>query len=207
MKRHLITILISVIVLLGISACQRSASTAPEGAGLPTAVIPESNIAAQPTMPPIEFPAISGATPEPVVQPTQEPQIATPEVRPDTGQLDTGSVEVVPATYTLKKGEFPFCIARRYNVDPFELLSINNLTLGQIFYPNLVLTMPTSGAVFPTTRALHAHTLTYTVTSSLETPRTIACYFGDVDPDLLASINELDSADVTLSAGTVLTIP
>lgn len=208
MKRLSITILICTVVLLGISACTRSASTAPDGAGLPTSISPDNNIFGQPTLPPIEFPIQPAVTtPEPVVQVTPLPAVVTQVVVPDTAQASGGSFEGVPATYLLQKGEFPFCIARRYNVDPFELLQINHLTLGQIFYPGLVLTMPTSGALFPAPRALHSHTDTYTVTSSLETLRTIACYFGDVDPDALASTNGLANADVPLTAGKILTVP
>ena len=209
MKRLFITILICAVALLGATACQRSASTAPEGVGQPTSVAPDSNIGSQPTMPVIEFPTEATATPEPVELPTAEPVVVTtPDTQPQVVQPDTTVHDgMAPTTYTLQKGEFPFCIARRYNVDPYELLQINGLTLGQIFYPGRVLTMPTSGAVFPTTRALHAHTASYTVTGAAETPRTVACYFGDIDPAAIVSANSLASADVLLSVGKVLTIP
>src|SRR5215207_5419710 len=57
-----------------------------------------------------------------------------------------------PATYTLQRGEFPYCIARRFDVNPEELLSLNGLSDGTIYYPNLSLRVPQSGS-FPGTRA------------------------------------------------------
>ena len=62
-----------------------------------------------------------------------------------------------PGSYTLQHGEFPYCIARRFNVDPAELLSLNGLANGDVYYPNLTLTIPQSGRPFPGIRALHSH--------------------------------------------------
>lgn len=208
MKRLSITILICAVALLGASACQRSASTAPEGVGQPTSNVPDSNIGSQPTLPVIDFPTEAVSTPEPVFQPTADPVVVTtPETQPEVIQADATVRDGIPATYTLQKGEFPFCIARRYNVDPYELLKINGLAPGQIYYAGRVLTMPTSGAVFPVARALRTHPANYTVTSTSETLRSVACVFGDVDPSALASANGLASADAPLTVGKVLSIP
>ena len=38
----------------------------------------------------------------------------------------------LPASYTIQKGEFPFCIARRFNVNPNEMLQITGLALHRI---------------------------------------------------------------------------
>jgi LysM repeat protein len=112
---------------------------------------------------------------------------------------------VRPASYTLQSGEFPYCIARRFDVNPDELLSINGLASGNIYYPNLTLKIPQSGS-FPADRALAAHPTTYTVSSSDETIFGVACRYGDVDPAVLASTNGLStSADLTL--GQQLKIP
>ena len=111
-----------------------------------------------------------------------------------------------PAEWTLKKGEFPYCIARRFDVDPEALLSLNGLASGNIFYANRTLRIPQSGS-FPGTRALRAHTPTYKVVSSSETVYSIACFFGDVRPEEIVRLNNLASADVVLTAGQELTIP
>src|SRR5689334_18632202 len=110
-----------------------------------------------------------------------------------------------PTEWTLHKGEFPYCIARRFDVDPEALLSLNGLAGGNIFYPNRTLKIPQTGS-FPGTRALRAHTPTYRVGSSIETVYSIACYFGDVRPEDIVRVNNLASADVVLTTGQELTI-
>ncbi len=109
-----------------------------------------------------------------------------------------------PATYTLQAGEFPYCIARRFNVDPDELLALNGLSDGQIFQPGLVLKIPQTGS-FPGDRALRPHPTTYTVAVN-DTLYSIACQFGDVDPFYLASYNNI-VAPYVLQTGKVLNIP
>jgi LysM repeat protein len=110
-----------------------------------------------------------------------------------------------PATYSLQAGEFPFCIARRFNVDPDQLLALSGLVDGVIYPPGTRLTIPQSGS-FPGDRMLQNHPTTYTVVSSAETIYSIACKFGDVYPDSIASSNGL-SAGAVLSAGQQLSIP
>lgn len=124
-----------------------------------------------------------------------------------SGPLPTSlPVGVRPPEYTLRPGEFPFCIARRFDVDPEELLRINGLSSGEIFYANRTLRIPQSGR-FPGNRALNAHTpgMTYTVPSSNQTIYTVACHFGDVDPGAIASANNLQGTSLTINQ--TLTIP
>ncbi len=112
---------------------------------------------------------------------------------------------VVPATHTLRRGEFPYCIARRYNIDPDDLLRANGLWRGMIYPGGLVLKIPTTADPFPTTRALRAHPASYTVKTG-DNIYIIACYYGDVDPLAIAAANGL-SAPYTLTPGAVLSIP
>lgn len=111
-----------------------------------------------------------------------------------------------PSTYTLQHGEFVFCIARRFNVDPDETLALNGLFDSQTLYPGLVLKIPQSGKPFPGNRMLRNHPATYTVTSSNETIYGVACEFGDIDPAAIAQANSL-SVGAALTAGQQLTIP
>jgi LysM repeat protein len=111
-----------------------------------------------------------------------------------------------PAEWELRKGEFPYCIARRFDVDPQALLSLNGLTNGNIFYPGRTLKIPQTGN-FPGTRALRNHPATYPVASASETVYSIACLYGDVRPEAIAQANNLASADVTLTSGQQLSIP
>jgi LysM repeat protein len=112
---------------------------------------------------------------------------------------------VRPATYTLQNGEFPYCIARRFNVDPDALLSASGLTSPDLYYPGLKLTIPQSGA-FPGGRMLASHPTTYIVGSSDETVYSVACKFGDIDPATIASANSI-SVSAKLTAGQKLQIP
>lgn len=111
-----------------------------------------------------------------------------------------------PAQYTLQKGEFPYCIARRFNVDPTALLAANGLTLAsaQDLQPGLLLNIP-SGPAFPGGRSLNVHPATYTVQVN-DTIYRIACHFGDVDPSQIAAANNI-SVTIPLTTGTVLNIP
>lgn len=111
----------------------------------------------------------------------------------------------LPASYTLQKGEFPYCIARRFNVNPGELLSINGLTTNSMVFPGMTLTIPQTGNTFPDGRELHSHPTDFTVRSG-DSIYTIACYFGDVDPLVIAKVNGL-SKPYSLTAGDSLQIP
>jgi LysM repeat protein len=109
-----------------------------------------------------------------------------------------------PATYTLQEGEFVYCLARRFDVDPAQILSLNGLAEGTTIYAGTVLKIPQSGS-FPGARALRNHPTTYTASAG-ETLYGVACEFGDVYPDSIATANGL-SVGTTLTAGQQLSIP
>lgn len=142
---------------------------------------------------------------------TATPQVSTNPAFTSTatlavnGTLPTSApVGSRPASYTLQRGEFPYCIARRFDVDPGQLLNLNGLSNGDIYYPNLTLKIPQSGS-FPGTRALRNHPSTYTA-SSTDTLYGIACLFGDVDPAAIAQANNI-SVGAALTSGQQLSIP
>ena len=110
-----------------------------------------------------------------------------------------------PATYTLQQGEFPFCIARRFNVDAGDLLSINGLNMNSHPAAGTVLTIPQSSTWSSGPRALIPHPTTYTVNAG-DSIYSIACTFGDVDPNAIIYANALQSP-YTLSSGQTLNIP
>jgi LysM repeat protein len=109
-----------------------------------------------------------------------------------------------PTTYTLQKDEFPYCIARRFNVDPADLVYNRN----SIYYQGLQLTIPQSGSwPDPSTRALRNHPDTYTVTGNADdTVYGVACKYGDVDPAAIAQNNGI-SVSAALTIGQQLKIP
>lgn len=151
----------------------------------------EPPVEPQPTEPapvepaPTEAPPVEGPTPIPVVVPTATPGI--------------------PSTYTVQGGEHPFCLARRFNVDPGELLRANGLGTNSTVFPGTTLNIPQTGNPFPGTRALRAHPTTHTVRAG-DTINSIACEYGDVDPSAIAFANSL-SAPYQLSAGQTIQIP
>ena len=129
----------------------------------------------------------------------------TPVVVPSGPTTTPVPAGVRPPTYILQADEFPYCIARRFNVDPEALLRASGLTSPDVYYAGLKLTIPQSGA-FPGDPALAAHPTTYTVASSSETVYSVACKFGNVYPDAIASTNGI-SVSAKLTAGQKLQIP
>lgn len=163
--------------------------------------VPGATPGAQVTPGPGETPG-AGITPLPT-QPGQ--QLPAPTQAAPATPLPVPPPLVVPATYTLQRGEFPFCIARRFNVDPGELLRVNGLSSYSVFSTGMVLRIPQSGNTFPGNRALQPHPASYTVGGG-DTIHTIACAFGDVDPDAIAYVNGL-TPPYRLTPGQVLQIP
>jgi LysM repeat protein len=224
-KRVLRTaILISGVLLLaiGMAACNRPASKSPTGAA--TATLAGGQLPTDQNMGVFEpfgtetAQANQGQPPQPPA--TQEPPAVTatsqqPEAQQPTEQGGGGQQPAsgnfptvtpgIPTTYTLQKGEFPFCIARRFNVNQTELLAINGLTLNSRPDVGFTLKIPQTGNHFVSQRALKAHPTTYTVKAG-DTIYTIACAFGDVSPDMIGLVNGL-SAPYNLSVGQTLQIP
>ncbi len=150
---------------------------------------------------PIQGPAAPGASPEPGLINPQQPPAQPAQVYPTQPIPPL----VVPASYTLQKNEYPFCIARRFNVDPAELLRLNGLSSYSVYSAGLALRIPQTGRTFPGNRSLQPHPTTYTAGPN-DTIFSIACAFGDVDPMAIAAVNGLQ-APYRLSPGQALQIP
>ncbi len=173
---------------------------------------------------PTDTPSAPGGTaitPQTGITPTSGTPIVVVSVTPGpatvivSGSSATPQTTVVvptisgglPTSYTLQAGEWPFCIARRFNVDPAELASLNGLVDSQIVQPGLVLQIPQTGNPFPGTRAWHNHPDTYTVSGNNDTTIFgVACYYGDILPQTIAQANNL-ALTTTLTVGQQLTIP
>ncbi len=166
----------------------------PQAVAVGTVITPQAGTVIAPTVG-------TPSTPTNAVATTPAAIISTPS-GPTTTPVPAG---VRPASYTLQNGEFPYCIARRFNVDPDALLRASGLTSPDLYYPGLTLTIPQSGA-FPGSRMLTSHPVTYSVPSSDETVYSIACKFGDIDPATIASANSI-SISAKLTAGQQLQIP
>jgi LysM repeat protein len=146
------------------------------------------------------------------VAPTTEGQ-AQPSAVPPTAEPTQPQAQVVvptktpglPSSYTLKSGEFPYCIARRFDVNPTEMLNLSGLPQSGTYPPGTVLKIPQSGGNFPGGRSLKDTPDTYTVSSG-DTIYSIACLYGKVDPNEIAYANTLTSP-YTLKVGQELYIP
>jgi LysM repeat protein len=123
---------------------------------------------------------------------------------------DSTNAGTRPVTYLTQIRESLPCIARRYDVDPVELLTLNpfadDVIYGETVYPHSILKIPQSGNPFPGARSLRYHPATITIASANETLMKIACQFGDVDPAHIAAANGL-SLDSPLIPGQQLLIP
>ncbi len=232
MKRGMLIASTLTLVMLITSACERSFSPAPAATFTPVpqnlfaSAVPTtigevaafatgSAIAQQTTSPGAPAPAVTatatlaavGVTPQAGVTATATPIVVTnptstlavPQVAPTTAPVTAGS------EYVLKPGEFPYCIARRFNVDPDAMLRLSGLSDGVLYDPGTVLKIPSTGP-FPGNRMLRNHPATYTVSQTGETVYGVACAFGDVNPADIASKNGI-SVDAALTAGQTLNIP
>jgi hypothetical protein len=146
---------------------------------------------------PIFFPSI---TPDVAPVPTNTP---APTVPP------TAEPVVAPTTYTLHEGEYPFCLARRFDIEWTSFVASNpnvNFTDSGAFYAGLKFSIPQGGAGFGAERVLIAHPGTYTVGVG-ESIYSVACSFGDVYPESIAQVNGLPNDDTAIPSGTLLQIP
>lgn len=215
-KKLILVTIIALAAIVLLSACERSAVPAQTSLTTPTSVSQAiSEVDAFKTQTAVgtvtalvmtmQAGPPSSSTNETPVTTEQGSAIPTstplpPGVNPNAATPTPGR----PATYTLQAGEFPYCIARRFNINPDDLLALNGIGDGQVFQPGLVLKIPQTGS-FPGERALKPHPATYTVAVN-DTIYSIACKYGDVDPFYLASYNGI-VAPYVLQTGKVLNIP
>jgi len=149
------------------------------------------------------------STPIVVINPTITPTATLAVTGPTSTLLPSGSR---PLTWTLQKEEFPYCIARRYGVDPEALLDASGLTSPDIYYAGLVLRIPQDPKDYWIeaalgSRALRNHPGSYTVTGNADTTvYGVACKYGDILPDQIAQANSISVAS-SLSVGQQLNIP
>jgi LysM repeat protein len=219
-RKLILLIVLAILSVLALSACVRSASKAPQATPTSEFPLPGSTedvfgqLSAFATQTAIAMNAPS-ATQEPAEPPTEppspeptqvapQPTEASPQSEPKPAPQFTLKQRPIPKTYTLRKGEHPYCIARRFNVNPITMLQLSGLSTSGSYPTGTVLTIPRSGS-FPGDRSLKKHPTTYTVQSG-DTLFTIACQFGDVWPEDIADANGL-KLNANLKVGQELYIP
>jgi LysM repeat protein len=123
----------------------------------------------------------------------QTPAAATPTVnaQPTSMPAAATSTPGLPGTYKIHEGETMYCLARRFDIDPVDILAANGDDPN--VYPDDVIKIPSNGAAFPGERALRPHTanMLFTVSADYDTIYKIGCYFGDVDPNRIIAANGL----------------
>jgi LysM repeat protein len=231
-KKLSVIFILSLAVMLLLVSCQRAASQAPvTSLATPTGTIATAVVVlptgmgqvqmigttqmiqtmtamAQTSIPGISLPTTtlvgSGGTPNTftLVAPIGVATTPAPGITPIA--IVATATPGRPSTYTLMPGEFPYCIARRFNVNPDDLMALNGLVEGETLQPGQQLLIPPTGT-FPGIRALHPHPAQYSVVVD-DTIYGIACHFGDVDPTSIAAANGL-SLSSPLITGQVLNIP
>jgi len=164
--------------------------------GTPTGATNTSSFSTVAVTPTVE--TTPGAQDTPATVPT-----ATQAVKLPSAPTSTPGV---PATYKIHEGETIYCLARRFDIDPVDILAVNNNDPD--VYPDDVISIPQAGDPFPGERALHPHTanMTFTVTADYNTIYKIGCYFGDVDPNRIIAANSLKDP-FTLNSGQKIVIP
>lgn len=199
-----------VLIVAALAACTRSASSDPLGEATEdpiesifSTVATQTALAAQDGVgggDEGELPATSTPTATVELSPTPEPTATTTLApTPETS---------VPSSYTLHEGEWPYCLARRFDIDPAALLAANGLSEAEAnnLSVGTNLTIPTDQiGTFGEARALRSHPSTYVV-SGTDTWYSIACQFGDVYPEAIAGANGR-SLDDALTGGEQIHIP
>jgi LysM repeat protein len=219
-KKIYSVVLVTILLGLVLTACARPASQAPAVTptsgtaeipfpipsnptvskdmitkGTQTALTPVAAAATPTAIVVVNTPAAT-QPPAPTTAPTKAP-VVVPTATPG-----------LPATYTIQKGEFPYCIARRFNLDLAGFLSTNGLTINSRIAEGTDLKIPT-GTTWDAgkygERSLKKHPDTYAVKTG-DTIFSIACSYGDVDPNAIILANNLQSP-FTVTSGQSLQIP
>ncbi len=228
-SKHYLVVAAILLLAIGLSACERSASSAMPGTeGGGEFPLPEAEVGTPSALEALEAittqtaivaesggdqnaaPQAEEAAPTEEVKPTETPQ---PEAQTEAEPVEQAEPEAepvvaeeydIPSSYTLQPGEFPYCIARRFDIAPAALLSANGLSSSSMTYPGTVLTIPQGAGNFNVgPRALRSHPTTYVVQSG-DTANSVACLFGDVDPRAIKAVNGIDGA---LPVGQTIQIP
>lgn len=201
MQKKVLNLAVPVLILgLILSACTLPASTPPPPTPTPTSLFPFP-VATEPDI----LSAIMTQTAQVedrAKSETETEEVEEPEIEPTRVPIPTLTR---PASYTLKKGEHPFCIARRFNLDVGQFLAVNGLNIDSKPSVGTTLQIPGSGNWNTGPISLKSHPTTYTVRTG-DTIYLIACQYGDVSPEAIIAANGLQEP-YSLTAGQTLQIP
>lgn len=210
MHKKLLTLLTVVVLMsVALSACTLHAYKPPSATATATSELPFHVISPNAMLTEIvsgtqTAQAVSGVPVQGTVQPT--PAATQPAVAPTATLVAIPTATPGrPATYIVQKGESQYCLARRFNLNPADLAALNGLSANAFLDPGMTLKIPQSGLWTFGDRALKSHPTSYKVAAG-DTIYSIACAFGDVDPNMIILANGLKDP-YTLTVGQTLQIP
>lgn len=201
MKKSTIFLFVLILLAPSVAGCQRSASKAPEvtpefmeqvGTLLPVdQQIFNATMTAQAIIEEFNMPTqiMQNAQGTPVVI-TQMPPTAIPTPTPTSAPTPTLQALTRPQNWAVQGGETIYCLSRRFDVDPGDMLAINNLYAGSMLNIGDVLIIPQTGSWPGGDRQILDHPDTWNVTPG-ETVYEIACAYGDVWPEHIIQANGL----------------
>ena len=203
MKKKSIILVTLIVFMLILGGCKRSASKAPQvtpqvvdqiGTPLPVdQQIINATMTAQAIIEDFNMPTQIIQNPQGTeIVITQVPPTAAPTQTPTNPPTPTMMAVTRPLTWAVQGGETVYCLARRFDVDPGEMLAINNLYAGSMLSIGDVLDVPQSGSWPGGERELLPHPDTWTVSAG-ETVYQIACAYGDVWPEHIIQANGLQA--------------
>ena len=201
MKKSYYLLLVPLIVVLALAGCVRKASTPPattpqviDIANTPLPVdqqILSATMTAQAIMQEFNMPTQIVQNPQGTPQViTQVPPTPIPVGTATPTPLPTMMPMTRPTTWTVQGGETIYCLARRFDVDPEDMLAINNLSSGSMLSIGDVLDVPQTGSWPTDDRSLLDHPDTWNVSEG-ETVYRVACAYGDVWPEQIIQLNGL----------------
>jgi LysM repeat protein len=217
-KKIWFSLALMAILLLAFVACERPASKAP-------VAVPATTSGSQTPLPPADPNGIAATQtaqaviskfnmPTSIVTNAQGTKIVVTQIPPTlapigiqptpTNQAPGQFVATKPAEHTIVQGETVMCLARRYNVNPDDIISINKLDDPSTLAIGDKLKIPTTGE-FPGDRQANSYTRpdTYMITGET-TASEVACWYGDVYPEEIMQANNLKSNDLPDAAKTLL---
>lgn len=110
--------------------------------------------------------------------------------------------------YEIQKGDTITCIARRFNLNLNQLMSLNGVSSETEVQPGMKIKLPKNGdpwSVYDGKRRVYNHPAMYTAKNG-DTLFTVACIFGDVRPEDIASQNNMRLGTV-LQGGEQVMVP
>jgi len=214
-KKFFAGLLLMVMMLTLLAACERPASVAPATQATATSELPfvvstqspfdsvkagtataQAQASGGATVEATQAGTEAAAPVEATKAPTEKPKPVLPSPTPGR-----------PSSYTIQEGDHFYCIARRFDVNPGDLMSANGYGAApQYLQPGTKLSIPQNSS-WPSAlgpRSIRNHPETYVVQAG-DTINRIACKYGDVSPEAILAASGLTSSDLT--SGQKLSIP